>query len=200
MSGFNDIGGASATGNTSLLSCVPTTNRDGFPHSDEQADILNFAQQGFAGDDPLTAVKPANPLKLSISAVAGSGKTTTVECIMKLWSNLGYGNQPVVATAFNKHIAEALLEVGNSLKASGLTGFTQLGRSNTANAGGRSMIFDYIKSNGMTPIDDRDGNKYRNLSRIQLSMTPNLKNSRLDGGCKRHREGRYCLYGGWRDD
>ena len=174
MSGFDAKGGHgvySATGNTELFSCVPATNRDGFPHSDEQAEILNFVQQE-------TRLKSyyGNPLKLSISAVAGSGKTTTVECIMKMWANMGYGEHNVIATAFNKHIAEALLEVGTSLKASGLTGFTQLGRSNTANAGGRSMIFDYIKSNGMTPIDDRDGNKYRNLSRIQLSMTDDLKN------------------------
>ena len=154
MSGFDAMGGASATGNTQLLSCVPSTNRDGFPHSDEQADILNFVQQGFACREAvgMGMYHFANPLKLSISAVAGSGKTTTVECIMKMWANMGYGEHKVVATAFNKHIAEALLEVGTSLKASGLTGFTQLGRSNTANAGGRSMIFDYIKSNGMTLI------------------------------------------------
>ena len=48
MSGFDAKGGHgvySATGNTELFSCVPDTNRDGFPHSDEQAEILNFVQQ-----------------------------------------------------------------------------------------------------------------------------------------------------------
>lgn len=163
MSGFNTNGGVSSTGNVKLESYVPSTNREGFAHSDEQANILNYVQQSNL------------PFKLSVSAVAGSGKTTTVECVMKQWANMGYGHNTVIATAFNNHIAKALKEVGTSLKGSGLSGFTSLGGSNTASAGGRRMIFDYVSHNGMTAVDDRDGNKYRNLSRIQLSMVSNLE-------------------------
>jgi len=170
MSKFEERGGWSASGDVGLHWDVPTTNRDGFPHSDEQAKILNTAQGGF---------NMSVPLRLSISAVAGSGKTTTVECILKLWANMGLGDRRTIATAFNTHIAKALKEVGTSLKATGLTGFKSLGNSNTANAGGREMIFNYVKSNGMEAVDDRDGNKYRNLSRIQLSMVSELR-AKLD--------------------
>ena len=168
---FDTMGGYAHDDDTevNLLQYIPSTNKDGFLWSIEQAEILNHTQAMLE-----LWAETGKPLRLSISSVAGSGKTTLVEGIARLMANMGLGNQKVIITAFNTHIAKALGDVGKSLKKHGLTGFKSMGYSNTASAGGRELLFKMIRSNGLTPIQDEQ-HKYRSLSRMVLSEIPNIK-------------------------
>ncbi len=146
-----------------LGSYVPTTNRDGFCHSPEQGTILNFMEGGFT-----QWASTGMPVRLAINAVAGSGKTAIAETIVKLWCNMGLGREPTIMTAFNTHISSSLKEVAMGLKKD-LQGFQSMGHSNTASAGGRKIVFEWLRQNGFNPVMDDRGIKYRNLSRIAVS-------------------------------
>ena len=145
-----------------LSAYVPTTNRQGFCHSPEQGRILNWLEAKFRG----WAVT-GEPARLNVNSVAGSGKTSLVEVIAKMWTNMGLGAEKVILTCFNTHIAEPLKMLGMSLKKDGLTGFKSMGYSNTASAGGRELVHNWIQGRGDNPVMAE--NKYRNLSRIALS-------------------------------
>ena len=159
-----------------LGSYVPTTNKDGFCHSPEQGTILNYVQGGFE-----QWASTGEPVRLAINAVAGSGKTAVAETILKLWTNMGLGREPTIMTAFNTHIASELKAVAKGLRKD-LQGFQSMGHSNTASAGGRKLVFDWIRENGYNPVMDDRGIKYRNLSRIAVSNmidTPKLLELRM---------------------
>ncbi len=159
----------------------PSTNKDGFMWSIEQAEILTKTQV-----DLVKWTHYGIPCRVSINSVAGSGKTTLIEGIAKLICNMGLGNQKIIMTAFNTHIAKALGDVAKSLKKSGLTGFKSMGYSNTASAGGRELLFKMIRANGMTPIQD-DQYKYRSLSRQVFSEIAGMKEM-LIGITSQHEE------------
>ncbi len=91
---------------------VPPLNRDGHPHSDEQLVILDHFAEGM---DNWVNGDAENGPRIAVQSVAGSGKTTLVEAMLRVVMSVN-GACRTIASAFNKDIAKELLSVLNSLK------------------------------------------------------------------------------------
>ena len=159
---FDSMGGTAGV-KTKLGDYVPTTNRDGFSHSDEQARMLNELQDRFSH-----WASTGQPVRMFVGAVAGAGKTSQNESVTKLWCNMGLGAEPMHMTGFNTHTAADQKKGALAMKKE-LTGFRSMGFSNTASAGGRKLVFDMLIENGFNPVMDDRGIKYRSLSRIAVT-------------------------------